>query len=57
MISTTIKNIDLKFQTAQVLFSLRGIDDGTMSMLSVVDFLPGDKVLDLGCGYKKTRLV
>lgn len=20
-------------------------------MLSVIDFLPGDKVLDLGCGY------
>lgn len=51
MISTRIKNVDLKFQTNDVLFSPRGIDAGTMSMLSVVDFLPGDKVLDLGCGY------
>ncbi len=51
MISTTIKNVGLKFQTDETLFSPRGIDAGTMSMLSVVDFLPGDKVLDLGCGY------
>lgn len=51
MISVRIKNIDLKFQTDNVLFSPRGIDAGTMSMLSVVDFLPGDRVLDLGCGY------
>ena len=51
MISTRIKNLDLKFQTDHVLFSPREIDAGTMSMLSIVDFVPGDKVLDLGCGY------
>ncbi len=51
MISATIKNVDLEFETDEALFSSRGIDAGTMSMLSVVDFLPGDKVLDLGCGY------
>lgn len=51
MISATIKNVDLEFETDEALFSPRGIDAGTMSMLSVVDFLPGDKVLDLGCGY------
>ncbi len=51
MISTKIKNIDLIFQTDDALFSPCGIDTGTLSMLSVVDFLPDDKVLDLGCGY------
>ena len=51
MISARIKDIDLIFQTDDVLFSPHGIDVGTMSMLSVVEFLPGDKVLDLGCGY------
>lgn len=51
MISARIKDIDLKFQTDDALFSPHGIDAGTMSMLSVADFLPGDKVLDLGCGY------
>ena len=51
MISATIKNVDLELETDEALFSPRGIDTGTMSMLSVVDFLPGDKVLDLGCGY------
>ena len=51
MISTKIKTIDLTFQTDDVLFSPREIDTGTLSMLSIVDFLPGDKVLDLGCGY------
>lgn len=51
MISTKIKNIDLRFQTDDALFSPRGIDTGTLSMLSVVDFLPDDNVLDLGCGY------
>ncbi len=51
MISATIKNVDLEFETDEALFSPRGIDAGTMFMLSVVDFLPGDKVLDLGCGY------
>ena len=51
MISATIKNVDLEFETDEALFSPRGIDTSTMFMLSVVDFLPGDKVLDLGCGY------
>lgn len=51
MISTRIKNVDLRFETESTLFSPSMIDAGTMAMLSVVDFLPCDKVLDLGCGY------
>lgn len=46
-----IKEIPLSFQTDSSLFSPRAVDSGTLAMLSAVDFLPGDKVLDLGCGY------
>lgn len=51
MISTEIKNVALKFETDPSNFSPDHIDTGTLAMLSVTDFLPGDKVLDLGCGY------
>ncbi|MDE5589712.1 MAG: methyltransferase [Acetatifactor sp.] len=51
MIHAKIKDVDLKFETESSLFSPNSIDNGTLAMLSVIDFLPGDKVLDLGCGY------
>lgn len=51
MIQANIKDIDLKFETGSSLFSPNFIDHGTLAMLSVIDFLPNDKVLDLGCGY------
>lgn len=51
MIYTNIKNTDLRFETEASIFSPNAIDSGTLAMLSTVDFLPGDKVLDLGCGY------
>lgn len=51
MISTKIKDIDMVFETAPSIFSPNSIDNGTLAMLSIIDFLPYDKVLDLGCGY------
>lgn len=51
MISAEIKNVGLKFETDPSNFSPNGIDIGTLAMLSAVDFLPNDKVLDMGCGY------
>lgn len=51
VIKTTIKGIDLEFETSQNNFSPRRIDDGTLAMLSCVEFTKGQKVLDLGCGY------
>lgn len=51
MISTEIKNVSLKFETDPSNFSPNNIDVGTLAMLSAVDFLPNDKVLDMGCGY------
>lgn len=51
MITTTIKNMDLAFETSDELFSPNDIDKGTLAMLSVAEFTEGDKVLDLGCGY------
>lgn len=51
MISETIKNIPLRFETGASSFSPFGIDKGTLAMLSLMDFSEKDKVLDLGCGY------
>lgn len=51
MISTRIKNVNLEFETDSSNFSPNNIDVGTLAMLSVVEFLPDDKILDLGCGY------
>ena len=51
MLNASIKGIDLKFKTSEGVFSPKGVDKGTLAMLSVVEFQEGDKVLDLGCGY------
>ena len=51
MIHAKIKNVDLKFETDSSIFSPNSIDNGTLALLSEIDFLPSDKVLDLGCGY------
>lgn len=51
MIYANIKEVDLKFETEASIFSPNSIDTGTLAMLSVIDFFPNDKVLDLGCGY------
>ena len=51
MIHAQIKDVDLKFETESSIFSPNSIDNGTLAMLSQIDFLPDDKVLDLGCGY------
>ena len=50
-IEITIKNIDLKFDSSDKLFSPRNIDIGTLSMIDEVNFENENKILDLGCGY------
>ena len=51
MITLEIEGIPLRLNTAPALFSPSALDAGTRAMLSCVSFSPGDKVLDLGCGY------
>lgn len=51
MIRADINGIELCLKTTEGLFSPGRVDRGTLAMLSVVVFEPGDKVLDLGCGY------
>ena len=46
-----IKNLTLEMETAPGLFSPSHADRGTMAMLSKVEFLPGQRVMDLGCGW------
>ena len=38
MISTRIKDVDMVFETTPSIFSPSSIDDGTLVMLSVIDF-------------------
>ena len=40
----------LTLETRQGLFSPEHVDRGTLAMLSQTEFLPGMKVMDLGCG-------
>jgi 16S rRNA (guanine1207-N2)-methyltransferase len=48
---TTIHETALTFQTQPDLFSPRKVDAGTLAMLKTVQLAPGDRLLDLGCGY------
>lgn len=57
MITATVNGVELRLETAPGLFSPRAVDTGTLAMLSRVRFAPGDKVLDLGCGYGVVGLV
>ena len=50
MIEVEIKGVSLSLETAAGVFSPRRADQGTLAMLSAVEFSPGMKVLDLGCG-------
>jgi 16S rRNA (guanine1207-N2)-methyltransferase len=51
VIEAVVRGIELRFESAPGLFSPRGLDEGTLAMLSCVEFSGYDKVLDLGCGY------
>lgn len=51
MIECTINGICLKLYTDSSLFSPNFVDKGTLTMLSKIEFQPGQKILDLGCGY------
>ncbi|MCL2351278.1 MAG: methyltransferase [Firmicutes bacterium] len=51
MIAVTINGITMSFRTLPSLFSPGGPDAGTLAMLSLAEFRPGGKVLDLGCGW------
>lgn len=50
-IKVNIKGFDFEFETSQKCFSPKEIDTGTLAMLSCIEFIQGQKVLDLGCGY------
>ncbi len=51
MINTVIKGVELSLQTSSAVFSPKIVDQGTLAMLSMVEFTGTDRVLDLGCGY------
>ena len=50
MIEVEVGGVALRLETAAGVFSPRRADRGTLAMLSCVEFAPGMKVLDLGCG-------
>ena len=49
-IAATLMGEALSLRTAPGLFSPGHVDRGTLAMLSVAEFHPGMRVLDLGCG-------
>ncbi|MGH4126078.1 MAG: class I SAM-dependent methyltransferase [Clostridium sp.] len=51
MLDVNIKDINMKFNTSNEVFSPQNVDKGTLAMLSAIVFKDDDKVLDLGCGY------
>jgi 16S rRNA (guanine1207-N2)-methyltransferase len=51
MLDVNVGGVDLRFRTEAGLFSPNGPDAGTLAMLSLIEFRPDDRVLDLGCGY------
>jgi len=51
MIAVTINGIAMSFKTLPSLFSPAALDPGTQAMLSLAEFRPGDRILDLGCGW------
>lgn len=50
MFDVEVRGVRLEIETAPGLFSPKRADRGTLAMLSCVDFAPGMRVLDLGCG-------
>ena len=50
MYQALLWNQPLEIETTEGLFSPRGADAGTLSMVSVVELESGQKLLDLGCG-------
>ena len=50
MYQASLWNQPLEIETAEGLFSPRGADTGTLSMVSAVELESGQKLLDLGCG-------
>lgn len=49
--SAQVRGETLRLRSAPTLFSPGRPDAGTLAMLDRVDFIPGQKLLDLGCGY------
>lgn len=50
MYQALLWNQPLEIETTEGLFSPRGADAGTLSMISAVELKSGQKLLDLGCG-------
>lgn len=51
LIEIKIKDIELKLNTDDKLFSPKKVDLGTLNMLEEINICSNDKILDLGCGY------
>ncbi len=51
LLTETIFGQEIILETGEYYFSPKGIDKGTLFMLSKVQVTAEDKVLDLGCGY------
>jgi 16S rRNA (guanine1207-N2)-methyltransferase len=50
-IRETLRGRSWSFRVATGVFSGRGIDAGTRLLIETMEIGPGDRILDLGCGY------
>ena len=50
-IETTLRGNNLKFHSGSGVFSIKKIDKGTKLLIEKCIIKPGQKILDLGCGY------
>ncbi len=51
VVNAKLRGVDFEFKTTWGLFSPERIDEGTAMLVEAVTVRPGDRVLDLGCGY------
>lgn len=51
LLRVTVQSVELELETNGQVFSPTSVDAGTLAMLSLAEFTPGSRVLDLGCGY------
>ncbi len=57
MMETTVRGHQLVLETSPRLFAPHAPDRGTLAMLGCATFQPGERILDLGCGYGLVGIV
>src|SRR4051794_19496094 len=57
IITTRLRDFDLRLATAPGVFAHRGVDSGSKLLIDAMHVSPTARVLDLGCGYGPIGIV